>query len=369
MKSVFMLRGVLISGLAALSVLAAGCELSTVPQQATPTVQVSPSLSPTFTLLPAMPSPSMTSTVPPRLATQLSPTPGTPTDTLTPSPTPGPIAYIIQAGDSFYNILLQPPFRYTVAQINSLIPDFLLINPGIRDIDQLPSPGSTIYIPLLPPTPTPEGFDLTQTAQPSIAEIGLAENAELIQVEIQENDSILRFAQEYETNLSILATINPQLGFIGCDFANPSGGPDCNVFMVVGDTVNVPAPTPTRTLSPTPSGSETPTPTPTHPSPRLFFPADGGVAPPRTFQLQWISVGMLRPDEVYFVEISDVTAGTVYSGVTSTTAYMLPESLIPSDGQVHIIQWRVAVAARTSDGAYVIVGAPGSIRTFTWQSR
>lgn len=369
MKSRFMLRGTLISGLAALSVLAAGCELSTIPQQATPTVQITPSLPPTFTLPPATASATMTGTTPPRLATLPSPTPGTPTDTLTPSPTPGPIAYIIQAGDTFYNVLLSPPFRYTVAQINGLIPEFLELNPGVRSIDQLPSPGSTIYIPLLPPEPTPEGFDLTQTAQPSVFEVGLPENAEIIQVEIQENDSILRFAQEYETNLSILATINPQLGFIGCDFSNPSGGPECNVFMVVGDTVNVPAPTPTRTLSPTPSGSETPTPTPTHPSPRLFFPADGGVAPARTFQLQWTSVGMLLPNEVYFVEIEDVTAGTVYNGVTTTTAYMLPDSLIPSDGQAHTIRWRVAVATQTSDGAYAIVGAPGNVRTFTWQSR
>ncbi|MFN8529653.1 MAG: hypothetical protein U0670_13675 [Anaerolineae bacterium] len=48
---------------------------------------------------------------------------------------------------------------------------------------------------------------------------------------------------------------------------------------------------------------------------------------------------------------------------------MLPDAMVPTDGQTHTIQWRVTVAARTPDGAYVIVGAVGNWRQFTWQSR
>ncbi|MFN8529652.1 MAG: hypothetical protein U0670_13670 [Anaerolineae bacterium] len=104
-----------------------------------------------------------------------------------------------------------------------------------------------------------------------------SENAQIIAVEIPENISILGIAVDYETTLSVLATLNPQLRFRGCDFSNPSGGPDCNV-LVVGQNINVPAPTPTITLSPTPSGSETPTPA-SHESPSLVFPPQNGSAP------------------------------------------------------------------------------------------
>ncbi|MDX2160556.1 MAG: hypothetical protein SF162_04440 [bacterium] len=352
--------------------LAAGCELSSLPQ-ATPTLQITPE---PLTLTPSVEAPTPTDpTLPtvsprPQLATAtLTPTPSEPTATLTPSATPGPLAYVIQPGDTFYFILLNPPFNYSGAQINTLIPEFLRLNPGIRSIDQLPSPGSTIFIPLLPPTPTPENFDQTQTAQPAIAEVSLPEDAEMTTCVIEENDSILRCVQEFETTLSIVATLNPQLGFFGCNFDIPSGGPECNVLLRVGEQVNVPAPTSTPTLSPTPSGSETPTPTPTHEAPLLVFPPQNGAAPARTFQLQWISVGVLGSSEVYFVEIQDMTAGTQYQDVTRSTYYLLPDALVPADGQTHQIQWRVSVAARTPEGTYVIVGAEGAWRTYSWQSR
>ncbi len=347
----------------------AGCELTALPE-ATPTIQTLDT-TPTVTTQPPTLTPSHTSSAPPQLASStFTPTPSEPTVTPTVTITPGPFAYIIQEGDTYYYIMITRNGYADIAQANGAIPEFLRVNAGIRNIDSLPSPGSTIYIPIPLPTPTPEGFDMTQTAQPNNGDgSGISEDTVILQVPIQENDSILRFAQEYQTTLSILATLNPDLSFFGCDYGNPSGGPDCNVFMVVGENVNVPAPTPTRTLSPTPSGNETATPTPTHPAPPLVFPPQNASAPARTFQLQWVGVSILQNNEVYFVELQDLTANTTYQDVTRGTYYELPESLVPGDGQAHNIQWRVSVARRTTDGTYVIVGAIGNWRTFSWQNR
>ncbi len=364
----------LLASITLIALVASGCELSQVPRP-TPTLegtQTAPGITPSATQLPASPTLMRTSTLPPVLATRpFTATPSEPTLTLTPSTTPGPYAYTIRAGDTFYGIVERPPFNYRdQASINAMTAEFLRLNPSVRSIDNLPSPGSIIYIPLQPPTPTPVGFELTQTyLPPSINNFTIPEDAPTLEIPIRENDTILRFAQEYETTLAVIATLNPQLSFRGCDFQNPSGGPDCNVFLVVGDNVIVPAPTATPTLSPTPSGSETPTGTPTYPPPLIVFPPQNGVAPARTFQLQWISAGALLSTERYFVEIQDLTSGATWQDVTRSTGYMLPESLIPSDGQPHTIQWRVSVAVANPDGTYTVAGAPGDWRVFTWQSR
>jgi hypothetical protein len=142
------------------------------------------------------------------------------------------------------------------------------------------------------------------------------------------------------------------------------------VLLGVGEMINVPAPTPTPTLSPTPSGSETPTLTPTHPAPMIVFPPQNGVAPARTFQLQWVGVGTLQSEEYYFIEVQDLTTNApTYQNVTRATSYELPDLLVPTDGQSHNIQWRVSVAARDANGTFSIVGAQGAWRAFTWQSR
>lgn len=361
----------LVKLLLVLSLTIAACDLSPLPQ-ATPTIDIT--ATPTITLTMAVPTPDVTATntlVPVLATSTFTNTPSEPTSTFTPSPTPGPLAYTMQTGDTFYYIVQRPPFNYTTSgQINAMIPEFLRVNPSIRNIDSLPGAGSIIYIPLQPPTPTPEGFDLTQTAAPNLFEPStLPENAEVLEVPVQENDTILRFVQEYETTLNILATLNPDKRFFGCDFSNPSGGPECSVLLGIGEMINVPAPTPTPTLSPTFSGSETPTSTPTHSAPVSVFPPQNGIAPARTFQLQWIGLGSLQSTEVYFVEIQDLTAETSHQNVTRSTSYELPAEFVPSDGQSHEIQWRVSIAARDMNGTYSITGAQGVWRTFTWQSR
>ncbi|MGQ9909086.1 MAG: hypothetical protein ACUVS2_09660 [Candidatus Flexifilum sp.] len=317
--------------------------------------------SPTVTL------PAVTPTIPPRLETP-SPTftAGPPTETYTPSPTPGPYEYIIQPGDTLLYILQLPPFNYTDPGV---ISEVLRLNPQITSADRLPGPGSVILIPRQTPTETPPGFELTAAIATPVPVYDPA-SGPINQVTVREGETILGLAASNETTLVILATLNPQLSFFNCNFSNPSGGPDCNVPLQVGELVNVPALTPTPTLTPTFSGSETPTPTPTFAPPILIFPPAGASASARTFQLQWLSAGVLRPEQVYIVQIEDTVTGAAYLGVTRATSYELPEDLIPSDGQPHLMRWRVSVGAATADpGVYRFDGPEGNWREFIWQSR
>lgn len=346
------------------ALLASGCELSqlpqatptTAPETATPTTMPTDTPSPTLTRIARLESPTPTATV------------GTPTDTPTATPTPNPYAtYVIQPGDTLLYIIQLAPFNY---RSDAVVNEILRLNPNMSDINHLPPPGSSITIPLPTATASPEGYDLTATAQPNLPQNGVPSNAQIVQVTVQEGETIVGIAGQNATTLVILATLNPQLSFYNCDFNNPSGGPDCNVPLRIGDPVNVPALTPTPTLSPTISGSETPTPTPTYAAPMLLFPPQDANAGARTFQLQWISVGVLKDDEVYLVEIKDDTkGGDTFRDITRNTSYLLPESMVPTDGQPHTIEWRVSVAAPNDKGVYRYIGATGDWRKFQWQSR
>jgi hypothetical protein len=132
--------------------------------------------------------------------------------------------------------------------------------------------------------------------------------------------------------------------------------------------VNVPLPTPTPIPSPTPSGSETATPTPTFAPARGIFPPNGAIAPANSLTLQWVSVGELRENDVYLIEVQDLTNTSQWLQVTRQNSVILPDTLIPTDGQAHQFQWRVSVAQQVN-GIYNYVGGVGAWRNFQWQSR
>ncbi|MBE2268843.1 MAG: hypothetical protein IAE80_11475 [Anaerolinea sp.] len=355
-----MIKRLLLLSLAAFAL--AACELQAIPGGQTPSVQ------PTIAteIQSPSPSPTLTASAEPQLEPPTAtPTPEPPTETATFTETPNPYAtYILQQGDTLIYIVQLFGHRDL-----AVIDEVIRLNPNITSEDRLPGAGSSITIPLPTATFTPEGFALTASAQPPVIGSGvrLPVDTEIIQVPVAEGITILGIAGEYNTTLLIMATLNPQLGFFNCDFTNPSGGPDCNVPLSIGDLVNVPALTPTPTLSPTFSGNETATPTPTYMPPIAFFPQQDAVISPVSFSLQWASVGVLHGNERYLVEVQDTVTGVQFLEVTQNTSFRLPESLIPSDGQPHIMRWRISVAVPNEQGAYRIISA-GSYRTFTWQS-
>jgi LysM repeat protein len=343
----------------------------TVELLVTPSVTVQPSPSPSLS-----PSPTLEATLTEVVIATGAPTlpPSVPTlPAVEVTATEGPYVYVIKEQDTLGFILQQQPWGYppydpgviaAVVQLNNLVSENIL-----------PPPGSELLIPRRTPTPIPEGSDATATSDASlgtgtrIGNVTLPQGAVAKCYTVVAGDSILGIANKFNTTLEILSQLNQNLNWFGCQFDQYSGGPGCRPEIYVDMCVTVPMPPPTATPSSTPSGNETATPTPTFTAPRGFYPPDGAIAPPRTFTLEWVSVGILGSNDVYLVEVQDTTLGTQWLEVTRNTSILLPDSLIPSDGRSHEFQWRVTVARRNTGGTYDYVGGVGTWRRFTWQNR
>lgn len=357
--------------LATLSLIAlilAGCNFTPAPQT-TPSVEpivVSATPQPTMTL-----TPDVTMTLPPQIETS-TPTPILPPPSITPtaSETPGPYEHILQQDETLGYIVQL--YGYTDLSISpgSIIFQIVQLN-GLLNADTLPGAGSVILIPRQTSTPTPINASTAAVATESALtpNVQLPDNSGINQYVVQSGDTFVGIAQEYNTTIASLAVLNPDVPVFSCNFEIPSGGPNCNPPLQIGQVLNVPAPTPTPTLSPTPSGSETPTPTPTYAPPMLIYPPNGASAPPGVFDLQWVSIGILQSSEYYLVEVLDTTSDQVYREVTKATSLTLPESLIPTDGQIHNIQWTVYVVVPNEQGIYRNIGGAPRVRSFQWQSR
>jgi hypothetical protein len=253
-----------------------------------------------------------------------------------------------------------------------VLDEIVRMNDNIPNADTLPGAGATILIPRQTATPTRDSYSLTEIAQvdtPPTISVTLAVPTVIIRHIVGEGETVVGISQTYRITLEQFFQLNPDIPPFGCDFSNPSGGPDCKPQLQVGQAVNVPAPTPTPTLSPTPSGSETPTPTPTYPAPMVISPPEGGIALPAPVRLDWVSVGVLQSNEFYLVQVRDTATGAEYAHVTKNTSVVLPESMIPNDGQPHIMEWTVRIAYPNNEGIYQPIGGAPEIKTFRWQSR
>jgi hypothetical protein len=288
-------------------------------------------------------------------------TPIPPTLTVTPSPTLGPYEHTVQSGENLSSIAQRYGYNNP-----SVFREILRINPQIPNENSLPL-GQVILIPRMTDTPTPQGFDVTATA---LATRGIelpraiSTNTQIDCHIVEQDETIISIAAEYNTTIEILSTLNREIIFNSCDFNIRSGGPNCSVLLQVGQCVRVPFPTPTPTSSPTPSGSETPTPTPTYPAPQVISPPEGWTVR-GSLRLEWVSTLVLQADEFYYVDVVDTVTGQTYQNVTKETSMALPAALIPPAGASHRIEWRVTVARRDAAGGFAIVGAD-RLRSFVW---
>jgi hypothetical protein len=343
------------------------CDFNTPQQEVTPTFQLSATPDTPTATLTLTPSATVTTISIAQIQLE-SPTAtftaGIPTETATPSPTLGPYEHVIEPDDTLYYIIQLYGYD-TLDVVNEVV--------ALNDMvsaDILPPPGTTLLIPRQTATPIPTGADLTQTFQASIG-VGTNNlpNYPIGCHEVQEGERMVGIALDYNMTLEQLSVINPDISFFGCDFDEPSGGPGCGPVIVVNQCVNVFLSTVTPTLSPTPSGSETPTSTPTYVAPIANSPSEGALVPAGLLRIMWVSVGVLRQNEVYLIQVTDTTTGMSYlPQVTRETSYLLPAEMIPEDGQTHTIQWSVSVAVQNAQGSYHPVSGV-STRTFQWQSR
>jgi len=359
-----------------LALLLSACNINAPEMISTPTVELLETATPSVT-----PSPSPTATMsvddevvvpvvvvtPPREDSDMAPT-----VELTPSPTLGPYEYVIQSGDTMFSIL--PQFGYRDLAV---VDEIVRINPNISNPNILPV-GQQMLIPRQTATPIPDGLEMTQTALANVG-LQLEGNIALAQGTVRgchtvvEDETLVEIADIYRTTLEILSQLNPTLNWSGCQFNIPSGGPNCGPSIREGQCINVPLPTPTPAPTNTLTGLETATPTPTYSAGRVVAPADGITLSAGRVTLHWVSVGMLRPDEAYLVEVIDQTINSEpWLQTTRSTSVLLPRELVPSSGQTHTINWRVSVV-RVTDGAdsqsVQVVGGIGDWNTFYWQSR
>lgn len=373
MKRLFLLCGLSIAAL-----IISACNISVPNVTPTPEILISetatlePSISPTASTTPTGTPTQVIDAVPVVVASPL-PTQNEflPDAETTPEPTAGPCEVTVQEGETLTQSVLRVPCGN---QVNpGLISAIVQFNEDITNADFV-SPGLTFFVPLPTLTPTPEGLMMTETAAAQQG-ISVFEGSRFVQNqefgchEIEEGESAVSVADLYATTLEVLSPLNPNLNWGGCDFTNPSGGPSCNPGLRIGACITVPLPTSTPVPTTTPSGRETATPTPTHEPATIISPPSGAIASNQRVTLDWVSVGILQSDERYLVDVEDRTAGTTNAFVTSTTNYILPDSLIPTDGQPHTIAWRVYVARVNPDGTFSPVGGIGDWNVFQWQSR
>jgi murein DD-endopeptidase MepM/ murein hydrolase activator NlpD len=143
----------------------------------------------------------------------------------------------------------------------------------------------------------------------------------------------------------------------------------------IGDQLVVPvAPTPTFTPGPAVSSSSAATPTPLakYPPVKLLTPLDreifiGNSAP---ILLQWLSSGILQPDELYLVEIERPGARSLSFHTLATSYHLSPDQFPAPDDPNRVFQWSVVIIRQTgtgSDGAPVYTHvSPYSSYGFEW---
>ncbi len=289
-----------------------------------------------------------------------------------PSPTPtlGPIEHRITAGDTLGYLIT----RYGYKPLDrDAIEQVIELNQNVPDADTLPGVGTVILVPRPTATPFPIGFEMTATADAELGTvtrggITLAAAAELICHEVRGGETFIEIALKYGLTVEIIAKLNPTINTIGCDFAQPGGGSDCNPLISIGQCVTVPGPTPIPTHTPTPSGLETATPTPTPPPPQMLAPVDGALLPAEpTPILYWLSARPLQPGETYMVILHDPVTSEEELHVTRANALSLPQDWAAAVGDLREIYWRVNVVRRTEEGTYAFVSDFPPIRTFFWE--
>jgi hypothetical protein len=324
-------------------------------------------------------------TGPPTLTPSITPPP---TATVTPTPTRTPCMQEVRAGEGLYNVVLRCGHQSLdvidlVLEIND-IDDPLLVRPG--DIIEVPWPTET-------PDPNAE---LTETASDATGETGntgaestgevaannfddedfdpflvatptLPAGVMFHQVVLGEN--IISIGLQYGANVEVLSQLNPEVSFAQCDFSLDFGGPRCNVQLIEGQQIRVPAPTPTATIPPTASGSETPTPTSTptfnapsavSPSNRAFFRADQLVT------LRWIGTATLGENQTYRLRVENVTDGIVYTVDSIQTSFVLPLEWQGTEDARFEFTWIVSVI-NTNDPDNPLFTT--TERMFTWVGR
>jgi LysM repeat protein len=275
----------------------------------------------------------------------------TPTRTLAPSPTKAstptpipPISYTVKNGDTpgaiadFYGITVEA-----------------LMAANDRQVDDIIRVGEVLKIPVPTPQPTatstPIGFELTKTPLPPTPSKSI--------YTVQQDDTLSGIADKLGVSVEAIAQEN--------NITDPSK-------LQVGQQLVIPlGPTPTFTPAPIPANA-TPTPQPNYPPVRLLTPLDGEIIVGNSapILLQWLSSGILRPNELYNAEVVQVNSGRKALTVrTRATSLRVPVEMFPAPTDSNrTFRWHVEILRQVgtgSDGVPIYdTVSPSSQYSFQW---
>ena len=273
------------------------------------------------------------STAPPTFTSQ-----PTATETVPPTDTPlPPQEYTVAANDTCLKIAADFEVSFqSIITLNALDPNCTL------------SVGQVLLIPQPTPTPSPQP---TATLNAN-----LATSIPRATYTVQSGDTLQGIARFYGVTVADLMEVN--------GITDPQSIRPDQVLIIPLERRVTPGPTPTAT------------PPPPWPAPNQLLPADGQTfAAGDTITLQWTSVGTLRPDEFYYVEVEDVTCNCAafQRQPTTETKWILPAEFQPTDGSVHVYRWTVTTVRQRPDTAaapvYDPAGTTSPHRVFTWTGR
>ncbi len=123
----------------------------------------------------------------------------------------------------------------------------------------------------------------------------------------------------------------------------------------------------------TPFVLQTPTPRAGYAAPVLVAPQNGAAfkEADTLVTLQWLTVGLLKQDEWYVVQVQPSKAITVPLYQTKATSLKLTQDLLAGNTE-DSVTWFVQVKRRAGNDAngnptYEDVSPPSEVRTFTWR--
>jgi hypothetical protein len=175
---------------------------------------------------------------------------------------------------------------------------------------------------------------------------------------VESGETLSSIADEYDTNVEAILA------------ANELDSPD---LIYVGQELVVPLMPPTATPTPSPTPTPTTTPSPPYPAPDLLSPAEGAVleGEDAVILLTWTSVGILRDNQAYLVELETPARITPVTYTTQGTSWRLPSDLWPT-GRRRTLTWRVTVVQQTGPpevgpAAWEPLSPPTRTRHFEWR--
>jgi LysM repeat protein len=262
----------------------------------------------------------------------------TATPTGTPTPIP-PLEYAVKNGDTPGRIAL----LYDLT-----VPELMAYNGKAED--GVIVVGEVLKIP--PPTPQPAATSATSgTTAPPVNEVVYT---------VVAGDTLSGIAQKFGIPMSRIQDRN--------NLQNIQE-------LQVGDQLVIPvAPTPTFTPGPGASAAAAATAAPLaqYPPVKLLTPLDreifiGNSSP---ILLQWLSSGLLLPEELYLVEVERPGARTIAIRTRATSYHLLTDQYPAPDDPNHVFKWRVMIVRQTGTGSdnqptYRVV-SPISESSFEW---